>query len=180
VEIHWHHVDEIPHDQRASIEERLRVLGAEHDDLIDVRISGQDSGHHRQGGKQISIACLARGKEIVAVRDELTHALALDAALDAFVRELRKHRQRRRQRPRIADSGLAAPLLGVVDRVIREADYGFVLTDSGERVYFHRLTVHGGLDFAKLREGERVALQVESGSQGPQAKSVLPAPTPLR
>jgi cold shock CspA family protein len=63
-----------------------------------------------------------------------------------------------------------------VDRVFREDGYGFILTDGGERVYFHRNAVKGNLDFERLGEADRVALNVEEGREGPQATAVVAAP----
>ncbi|HME72916.1 MAG TPA: cold shock domain-containing protein, partial [Myxococcota bacterium] len=92
----------------------------------------------------------------------------------AFEREVRKlreirstHRDERRQTP---------PYLGIVDRVLQAAGYGFIVTDGGEKVYFHRNAVHGGLDFERLAEGDRVALNLEAGEKGLQATTVVPAP----
>ena len=81
-----------------------------------------------------------------------------------------RRRDRRRERP-------AEPShLGIVDRIFPEEGYGFILTDEGEQVYFHRNAVKDGLDFERLEEADRVALQCEAGDQGLQASSVEAAP----
>ncbi|HET6304398.1 MAG TPA: cold shock domain-containing protein [Myxococcota bacterium] len=175
MEIHWHHVGTTLRDEeRAAIEERLRSLAAGHDDLIDVRITGRESGHHRHGEKEVRIVCQARGKELVAARSRADLGLALHEALDAFEREV--HRLRERRRDRSLERPAEPPLLGIVDRVFRDEGYGFLLTDSGDRVYFHRNAVKEGLDFARLEEGDRVALNVEAGREGLQATTVVAPP----
>jgi cold shock CspA family protein len=63
-----------------------------------------------------------------------------------------------------------------VDRVFREDGYGFVLTEAGEQVYFHRNAVREPLAFERLREGDPVSLNLEAGDEGPQATVLLPAP----
>ena len=68
------------------------------------------------------------------------------------------------------------PYLGIVDRVFRDRDYGFILTDAGEQVYFHRNAVKEGLDFDRLEEADRVALNVEMGREGVQATTVVAPP----
>ena len=68
------------------------------------------------------------------------------------------------------------PFLGVVDRVLRDDGYGFILTDGGEQVYFHRNAVKEGLDFERLEEADRVGLNIEAGIEGPQATTVVAAP----
>jgi len=174
MEIHWNHVEEIGAEERQRIEVRIIALAQGHSDLIDLRITGRGSGHHRRGAKEIRLTCQLRGKEIVAVRTAAEFGLALDQALDAFEREVRKlrqirsaHRDERTQGP---------PYLGIVDRVLHTAGYGFIVTDGGEKVYFHRNALHGGLDFERLAEGDRVALNLEAGEKGLQATTVVPAP----
>ena len=180
MEIHWFHVEELAEDQRTAAERRLETLAEGHTDLIDVRIAGKSTGHHRLGAREIRIACQARGREIVAVRTRAEISLALHDALDAFEAEVRKLRHRRRDRR--VDQVATPPVLGIVDRVFRDEDYGFILTDGGEQVYFHRNAVHGGLDFDALGEGQRVGLNFEGGEKGPQATTVVApppdAPTP--
>ena len=43
-------------------------------------------------------------------------------------------------------------------------------------MYFHRNALHGGLDFERLEEGQRVGLDVEGGEKGLQATVVRPPP----
>ena len=174
MEIHWRGAQAIGSEQRALVEGRLEALGGEQGDLIDVRIALNDSGHHRHGGKGARIVCQARGREIVATRDAEDLVLALDQAMDVFEREVRRLRDLRQIHREMAPSG--PPHLGIVDRVLRQAGYGFVLTDGGERVYFHRNAVHGGLDFDRLDEGQRVALNYEAGNDGLQATTLVPPP----
>jgi cold shock CspA family protein len=64
----------------------------------------------------------------------------------------------------------------VIDRVNTEEGYGFILTDGGERVYFHRNALKGGLALEALTEGSRVGLGLEAGDEGLQATHVRPAP----
>jgi cold shock CspA family protein/ribosome-associated translation inhibitor RaiA len=174
VEIHWRNFNRLDSDVREAIEGRLRALAAERDDLIDVRIAGQRSEHHRHGGCEARIAANLRGKEIVAMRSGLEDRVALDEALDAFEREVRKRRELRDD-PRAGSE--PTPPLGIVDRVFRTEGYGFVITDGGERVYFHRNAVHPPLRFDALEEGHRVALNWEAGEKGLQA-TTLNAPPP--
>jgi len=173
MEIHWTHVDEVDAAQRALTEQRLRSLAESHTDLIDVRITGHHSQHHRHGAREIRITCLARGRELVVTRERDELGLALNEALDVFEREV--HRLRDKQRARRSDRPPLPPHLGVIDRVFRDEGYGFVLTDSGEQVYFHRNAL-SGIDFEQLEEGQRVGLNIEEGERGPQATVLHGAP----
>jgi ribosome-associated translation inhibitor RaiA len=95
VEIHWRNMDEIETDQREIVERRLRGLADGHTDLIDLRIAAKPNNHHRHGGQEVHIACQARGKELVAVREGEDLGKALHEAVDAFVAEVRRLRDRR-------------------------------------------------------------------------------------
>ncbi len=174
MELHWVHPELLSEVERDSAERRVRELAAGHTDLIDVRILARATSHHRHGAQEIRITCQARGQEIVAARTQPDVGLALNEAVDAFEREVwrmrHRHEQARKERP------APPPELGVIDEVRREADHGFIITERGERVYFHRNAVHGGLDFETLREGQPVGLDIEAGEKGPQATVVVAAP----
>jgi cold shock CspA family protein/ribosome-associated translation inhibitor RaiA len=174
MEIHWHNLEALREEETRAIEARLGALAANHTDLIDVRIVCRPTRHHRRGAQEVRITGQARGKEIVAARTREEVGLALNEALDAFEREVRRLRDRRRTRRH--ERPPEPPFLGIVDRVLLEEGYGFILTDGGEQVYFHRNAVKGGLEFERLAEGDRVGLNVEEGDKGPQANAVFPAP----
>jgi cold shock CspA family protein len=174
MEIHWVHAGELRDDQRSLVEARLRSLENDRNDLIDVRITVRRNGHHRHGGQEVRITCQARGHELVAARTRPDAGLALDEAVDAFEREVWRMRDRGAQRR--AEAGQAPPELGVVDEIVAGQGYGFIVTDAGERLYFHRNALHGGLDFERLEEGDRVSLNFEAGEKGLQATVVRPAP----
>jgi ribosome-associated translation inhibitor RaiA len=95
VEIHWRNLEEIEVGQREGVERRLRALADGHTDLIDCRIAALPNHHHRHGGQEVHIACQARGKELVATRTGEDLGKALNDALDAFVSEVRRLRDRR-------------------------------------------------------------------------------------
>jgi cold shock CspA family protein/ribosome-associated translation inhibitor RaiA len=174
MELHWHHPEAFGEADRAAAERRVADVAENHTDLIDVRISARGSGHHRHGEQEVRITCQARGKEIVAARTRADAGLALNEALDAFEREVRRMRERRTQERK--ERPAPPPELGVVDEILPGEGYGFILTDAGERVYFHRNAVHGGLAFERLEPGQRVGLDIEGGLKGPQATVVLAPP----
>jgi cold shock protein len=60
---------------------------------------------------------------------------------------------------------------GTIKRLIRDRGFGFIRAEDGQEVFFHRSALHG-LDFDGLREGEKVAFEVERGAKGPRAVNV--------
>jgi cold shock CspA family protein/ribosome-associated translation inhibitor RaiA len=174
MELHWVHPEVFRDQDRAVAADRIAELARERTDLIDVRITARPSAHHRHGGKEVRIVCEARGREIVAARTRPDAGRALNEALDAFEREVWRMRHRRTQQRE--ERPAPPPELGIVDELFLDEGYGFIVTDAGERVYFHRNAVHGGLEFEQLAEGQRVGLNLEGGAEGPQATVVVSAP----
>jgi cold shock CspA family protein/ribosome-associated translation inhibitor RaiA len=174
MELHWHHPEVFSEQDRALAENRIQEMARGHSDLINVRISARPTAHHRHGGQEVRIVCDARGQEIVAARTRPDAGLALNESLDAFEREIRRMRHRRTHQRK--ERPAEPPELGVIDQIRLADEHGFVVTDAGLRVYFHRNAVKE-LDFESLREGQRVALNFEAGEQGPQA-TFVGAPPP--
>ena len=175
MELHWHHPELFRAEDRLVAEQRIEELARDRTDMIHVRIAGRATGHHQHGGQEVRITCEARGKEIVAARTCPDIGLALNEALDVFEREIWRMRERRTEAR--GERPVPPPELGVIDEVRVEEGYGFILTDGGERVYFHRNAVRKGLEFERLEEGQRVGLNIEGGERGLQA-TVVVAPPP--
>lgn len=97
MEIHWMNLDGLKARERRGAEARFRKLGASHNDLIDLRITGKKNGQGA-AGEEVRIACQARGREIVAARSADQVGRALHDAIDAFEREVWRLRDRRRDR----------------------------------------------------------------------------------
>lgn len=173
MEIHWRNPNGLDEEEREAAEQRLQGLAHGHTDLIDLWIDVARTPHHRKGAEEVTIRCQARGAELVAHGRHAETPLALREALQTFGREVKRLRERRRDRRE--ERPAEPPLRGVVDEVFPEEGYGFVLTDSGDRVYFHRNALSGGLDFAALAEGQSVALDFEAGDKGLQAIFVAPS-----
>jgi ribosome-associated translation inhibitor RaiA/cold shock CspA family protein len=174
MQIHWVGADAFGEAQRERIEARIQSLAEGRSDLIDVRITAKGNDHHRHGGKEVRITCEARGREIVAARTRPDASLALNEAVDVFERELKRLRERRLDGRTEREHRARPAELGVIDRVA--GDHGFILTDAGERVYFHRNALQGALEFERLEEGQRIGLSIEGGEEGLQASAVRPPP----
>lgn len=179
MQIHWRHPKAVSAADRKFAIRHLEHLTRSQGDLTDVWIDvSQGSAHHRKGDERVSIRCQARRASIVAVGTAALPGLALRSAIEKFEREIWRLRHRLAERRSRVRSG--PPALGIVDRIIRDDGYGFLLTDGGEQVYFHRHVLEGGLEFGELEEGQRVALDFYGGELGPQASVVTPPPHDAR
>lgn len=163
--------DTVLRDARRYLAQLERRFGR----IISCRIGFKaPGGHHRQGGLyEVSIRLsLPGGREVNVGRtpklDE-RHADPRFALHDAFKRarrmlqdEARKlEGQMKRHEP---------PPLAKVARLFPEG-YGFLETDDGREIYFHKNSVLNGA-FEKLAVGTRVRFVEEMGEKGPQASTV--------
>ena len=60
---------------------------------------------------------------------------------------------------------------GTIGRLMRDRGYGFITTEDGKDVFFHRTALQD-LEFDSLKEGQSVEFEVEEGSRGPRAVNV--------
>jgi len=60
---------------------------------------------------------------------------------------------------------------GKIRRLIRQRGYGFITSQDGKDVFFHRTDVRG-LRFESLKEDQSVEFEVEKGPRGPRAVNV--------
>ena len=65
----------------------------------------------------------------------------------------------------------AAPVQGQISELFTDRDYGFILTNEGARLYFHRNSVMNE-DFDKLKRGDAVQFVEGDGDTGPTAVKV--------
>ena len=59
MEIHWFGMDGFDPQEKSAVEQRLEGLAEGHRDLLDVRMMGHVSAHHRHGDQEVRIACQA-------------------------------------------------------------------------------------------------------------------------
>ena len=60
---------------------------------------------------------------------------------------------------------------GTIARLIRDRGYGFIATEDGKDIFFHRTGLRG-LTFDSLREGQSVEFETEEGPKGPRAVNI--------
>jgi CspA family cold shock protein len=60
---------------------------------------------------------------------------------------------------------------GTIRRLLEQRGFGFIQSEDGRRVFFHRSDVLR-VPFSELREGQAVEFAVEETPQGPKARRV--------
>jgi ribosomal subunit interface protein len=168
VEIQTQQVDMHP-EWRALIDERLGRLAERYPDLIRVHVTLKHGRHHLRGTEEVDVVATCPGATLRAAKQEEAMRDAVHAALDSLERQLADHHEERRHFGKAPGPRPA----GTIARLFTDRGYGFILTDEGEEIYFHRNALHE-LDFATLTLGLPVELDIERGEQGLQASRVFP------
>ncbi len=148
--------------------------------------------HHREGSPyHIRIDLTVPGEEIVVKREpSLSHRarqlgetgikkhlegktshknlrLAINDAFRAAGRRLQDYARRQR-----GDIKSHAPLqVARVSKILRDEGYGFLTSDDGRGIYFHKNSVLNRA-FSRLKVGTMVSFVEEPGEKGPQASTV--------
>lgn len=133
--------------------------------------------HARTSGSyyHVTVEVTVPGGDLVAGRDPGTagtHGDLKTAIRDSFraaKRQLVEHAQRVRREVKT----VVSPPHGRVIRLNPEENFGFLLREDGQEVYFHRNAVLGEL-FDELQIGDEVRFALEEGEKGLQATTVVP------
>lgn len=175
LQIAWEHMDPSEFVQQ-RIEREVAGLERTFGRIISCKVFVEGRGHRRQKGDLYSVRVrleLPGGKELAASRnppEDQAHEDAYVAIRDVFRalrRQLREHADTRREKPRTPDTQPH----GVVEDVFGDKGYGFIRSDDGRAIYFHRnALVEGGFD--SLKPGAEVHFSESEGENGPQASTV--------
>ena len=179
-------------DASPALEERIRgrlkELEQFHPRITSCRVVVEKGHRRHHQGNVFGIRLVLRvpGKEIVISRDpQADHAhedahVAVRDAFDAARRQLEDYVRSQRGTVKLHE----VPDLGRVSKLIAEEDYGFLESQDGTEIYFHRNSVVGnGFDHLKIGDQIRFVLHPGEGEKGPQASSVVrlgkhhPSPT---
>jgi cold shock CspA family protein/ribosome-associated translation inhibitor RaiA len=130
--------------------------------------------HHRRGNSyRITISLTVPGGEVVVHHEPPRHAPVLNLAAavrDAFDAARRRLEDHVRVRRRFVKAHDEAPHARV-GKLFPAEGYGYLETQEGREVYFHRHSVLGD-GFDRLAVGSEVTYAEGSGEQGPQASIV--------
>jgi cold shock CspA family protein len=181
----------------ATIEEWVRTeavkLDSFYNRVMGCRVTIEvPHRHHRKGSPyHIRIDLTVPGEEIVVKREpSLSHRAqqlgetdikkhlevrtphknlraAINDAFRAAGRRLQDHARRQR-----GDIKSHSPLqVARVGKILQGEGYGFLTSDDGRGIYFHKNSVLNGA-FSHLKVGTRVSFVEELGEKGPQASTV--------
>ncbi|MGB9465229.1 MAG: HPF/RaiA family ribosome-associated protein [Candidatus Acidiferrum sp.] len=181
----------------ASIEEWIRSeadkLDSFYNRVMGCRVAIEmPHRHHKKGGSyRIRIDLTVPGEEIVVKREpslrqraqqlgetsikkhletKTPHKdlrIAINDAFKAAGRQLQDYARRQR-----GDVKSHLSLQGArVGKILQDEGYGFLTSDDGRGVYFHKNSVLNKA-FSRLKVGTRVSFVEEPGDKGPQASTV--------
>lgn len=162
----------IPHSEavEAKIKEKIEKLDQFSDRIMSCRVIVEESQRSKHQGKlfAVRIDITIPGKELVVNRIEHEDLyVAVRDAFDAAKRQLEEHARRRRGVVKTHQE----PPCGRVVKLFPFDGYGFIETNDGREIYFHRNSVIEP-SFDRLEEGAEVAFIEEQGKEGPQAVRV--------
>ena len=164
----------------------VRAAIAKHVDQLEKRfgrvtagrvVVKAPGGHHRTGGLyEINVRLsLPEGREVnighTPQNDErYSH---LDFALNDVFKRARRQLQDQVRKLQGQVKAHEGPPIGIVSELDPLGEFGFIATNDGREIYFHRNSVLNG-GFADLKVGTHVTFAEEMGDKGPQATTVKP------
>jgi cold shock CspA family protein/ribosome-associated translation inhibitor RaiA len=155
-------VVEIPH--------RHRINGMLYHIRIDLTVPGGELVIKRQANPRNQARQAGKIEATKSLEKESPHKdlrLAIDDAFRSTGRRLQDYA--RRQSGHVKKHEI--PLEARVTKLLPDEGYGFLTTEDGREIYFHKQSVLNR-GFARLRVGTAVAFVEEQGDKGPQASTV--------
>lgn len=153
---------------RTLIERKLAKFDRYVYGVTRARVTVLHSRHHLAGDNEVQVVLSVPGRTLTVRKSAAQIPDALRAALAAAERELRTYHQGRR---RFVKQPGPRPV-GTVIRLFKTRGYGFILTEAGREIYFHKNSLDG-FPFEQLEKGMQVAFEVEEGEKGSQASRVF-------
>jgi cold shock CspA family protein len=147
------------------------------DHISSCRVSIEKPQSHIRSGSPFRVridVTVPPGHEIVAKREPgqgEMHEELTTVILDAFDRARRQLQELNERQGDAGKRDRKPQVNGIVDKLFRDAGYGFLKSLDGRDVYFHRNSVLNK-DFDRLAEGTGVYYVEEMGDKGLQASSL--------
>lgn len=149
-----------------------------YDRIIFVRVAIEAPHRHKREGRpyRVCIVVDVPGEEIVVSRDvggfahEDVYA-TIDVAFDDVVRRLEDHAKVIRGEVKRHTRAQH----GYVSKLFTYEGYGFIATEDGDEIYFHRNSVLNR-GFERMRRGDKVRFTDAEGDDGIHASTVVLLP----
>jgi cold shock CspA family protein len=161
---------------REEVEKQVEALEKRFKRITACRVAIKGpSGHHQTGGLyEVNIwITLPDGREVAVIktptRDE-RHSHLIFAIHDAFKRARRRLEDTVRKMD-LRTKTHETPPHGTVTHLSADGEFGFLTTDDGREIYFHRNSVLNG-GYKQLHHGDKVSFSEEQGLKGAQASTV--------
>lgn len=178
LDIAFHNMEPSPTIE-AEIRQHVEKLEKRYDNLIGCRVSVEALHQQHQTGNvhEVHVVLSVPGRDLAVSREPQKAKeryanpnirTSLRDAFKAAERQLESFKGK--QREDTTKPGASA-VLGQVTLIEPGQDHGFILTNTGTQLYFHRDSVTDGR-FEDLREGDRVHYVEEAGDVGPTATKV--------
>lgn len=155
------------------IEKKARKLDELYGRIVHCRVAFEVPHRHSREGRRYRVRIDLRfpGEEIAISRDlgdsELDAYATIDEAFDEAKRRLADHAAIRRGDVKRHDGARH----GWISKLFTYEGYGFIESEEGEEIYFHRNAVLNKA-FDRLKRGARVKFLEEEGDDGVHATSV--------
>jgi len=166
----------------ASIRRRVAKLDRMYDRLVGCRVSVEALHQQHRTGNVVSVhiemkvagGTLAVTREPHRASDQVAKPNVQSSPRQAFhATEERLKSFKEQQR---GDAKAHTPMFeGHVSEIFPDKDYGFIRTDAGTQLYFHRQSLMGG-QFEDLKPGDAVHFEESAGDTGPAAAKVWVGP----
>jgi ribosomal subunit interface protein len=154
-----------------DIRDKVEGLNSFNGQIISCRVvvDAPHRHHHKGVLYSLRIDLKIPGKEFVITREEHEDVyVAIRDAFDAVQRRLEDFSRRQRGEVKLHEE--VSPY-GMVIRLFPLEGYGFIETEDGREVYFHRNSVLKE-GFRDIKIGSSVRFVEEVGEKGPQASTV--------
>jgi ribosomal subunit interface protein len=156
----------------AHVEKRIAKLESFFDGITKCHVVLESAHRHSKNDKRytIRIDLHVPGKEVVVTNDD-EETTDLFVAIDDAFADIERNLEDYLRKGTFDTKTHLKPPRGVVAKVFPDRGYGFIETEDGREVYFHRNSLLGA-GFDKLALGTKVRFAEEDGDKGPQASTV--------
>lgn len=166
---------DMPHSDVLEDHIRQKVAKLEnfYPHLVGCRVVVDVPHRHKHQGRQFAVRLdiTVPGGELVVNREADGDVyVVLRDAFDAARRQIEDYGHRQRG----ATKTHAPVYSGRVTRLVTDEAYGFIATDDGRELYFHRDNL-ANANFERLEIGSEVHFLEDAGAEGLQAKRVRSA-----